>query len=303
MNAIINVNGQVLGPHEAKVSIFDRGYLYGDSLYEVARSYGAQFYLLDQHLDRLKRSAELCKMKLDQDSATYKREIYKTLEAFRALPGNSERDAYMRLIVSRGSGKIGFSLSAIQTPTLYTIIVQSLDGMIPQRSAQRPPEGIKVRISPRIRMDRRALDPAMKSGNYLNSLLAYLDAAENGFDDALLCDYEGNLTEGTTFNLFYVRREIVATPPLENGILVGVTRSKVLEIAKDLGIQVREVRFPRERLFEADEVFLTSSLKEVLPIVQIDGRKIGDGNTGPITQKLQYAYRQKITQDTQRSLL
>ena len=123
-----------------------------------------------------------------------------------------------------------------------------------------------------MRNDPRALDPAMKSGNYLNSLLAYLEAAEAGFDDALLCNAEGNLTEGTTFNIFYVRRGIVATPPLDIGILDGITRRHVIELAAKLGIPVREVRFPHERLYEADEVFMTSSIKEVFRVARVDSK-------------------------------
>ena len=292
MNAIINVNGQVLSPSDAKVSVFDRGYLYGDSLYEVVRSYQGRFYLLHEHLDRLKRSAELCKIKLDQNSEFYRKEIHRTFEAFQSLPSNSGKDAYMRIIISRGAGKIGFDQSAVRTPTLYTIIVQSLDGFLPNRDLP----GLSLKISPRLRVDRRALDPAMKSGNYLNSLLAYLDATETGYDDALLLDHEENLTEGTTFNIFYVKRQILVTPPLDAGILVGITRRSVLQIAKELGIQTREIRFPKERLFEADEVFVSSSIKEILSVAQIDGKKIGEGKPGPVALKLHRVYQQKTQQ-------
>jgi branched-chain amino acid aminotransferase len=226
-------------------------------------------------------------MTLSQNLDHYQSEILKTFQAFRQQSGNQNTDAYCRIIVSRGVGKIGFSLSSLQSPTLYTIIIQPVDA---PGSAQFE-KGLKLQISNRLRNDPRALDPAMKSGNYLNSLLAYLDAEKAGYSDAILCNAEGHVTEGTTFNIFYVRRGMLATPPLEIGILDGITRRKVIQIAKSLSIQIREVRFPVKRLLEADEVFLSSSIKEVFPITQIDGKKIGEGRPGPLTRKLSDHYR------------
>ena len=294
LNAMININGQILTPETAKVSVFDRGYLYGDSLYEVIRSYHGDFFLLNEHLSRLKKSAELCQMTLGQSLSLYRDEIYRTFERFRSLPQNKTTEAYARLIVSRGTGRIGFGLSCPTSPTLYTIIIQPIEAP----SERDFKKGIHLKISDRLRNDPRALDPAMKSGNYLNNLLAYLEATRESFatpySDALLCNAEGHLTEGTTFNLFYIRRGIVVTPPLDIGILEGITRRHVITLARDLGIPVREVRFPRERLYEADEAFLTSSIKEVFPIVQVDQRKIGSGTPGALTQKLHAAYQEKI---------
>ena len=131
----------------------------------------------------------------------------------------------------------------------------------------------------------------MKSGNYLNSLLAYLDAATGGYDDALLCNADGHVTEGTTFNVGYIRRGIIATSPLNIGILDGITRRALLGYAHKLGIPVRETRFPKERLYEADEVFVTSTIKEILPVTKLDGRKIGTGTCGKITLKLREGFR------------
>jgi branched-chain amino acid aminotransferase len=151
-------------------------------------------------------------------------------------------------------------------------------------------EGIKLQISKRIRNHPKALDPAMKSGNYLNSLLAYLTSAAAGFDDALMLDQQGFMTEGTTYNLFYVNRGIVATSPLDVGILDGVTRRAVLNLCVEMSIPCREVRFPKEYLYEADEVFVSSSLKEVMPVLNLDGKKIGKGKPGAITAKLKDAF-------------
>jgi branched-chain amino acid aminotransferase len=289
-NAIINVNGEILAPKAAKVSVFDRGYLYGDSLYEVVRTYNGKFFALDEHLKRLEQSAELCRMTLSQPLELYEKEILRTLAAFQSHAGRANADAYCRLIVSRGVGRIGFGLSCLETPTQYTIIVQPLELPTPAQYEK----GAHLKISDRLRNDPRALDPAMKSGNYLNSLLAYLEAASEDYDDALLCNADGFLTEGTTFNFFYARRGILATPPLDIGILDGITRRHVIRFARELGIEVREIRFPPQRLLEADEAFISSSIKEVFPITRVNGKLIGSGKAGPITQKLQRAFEKSL---------
>lgn len=283
-NALVNVNGQIVPGSAAQAGVFDRGFLYGDSLYEVVRSYDGAFFKLEEHLQRLEKSAALCHMVLGQSLSTYRKEIERTYEAFKK---KHRGDAYCRIIVTRGTGKIGFGLECILTPTQYFIVMQPVEAPTPEQRKK----GMALQISHRLRNDRRALDPAMKSGNYLNSLLAYLESGSEGFDDALLCDVNGHVTEGTTFNIFYVRRGIVATPPLDIGILDGITRRIVIGIAAKLGYPVREVRFPRERLYEGDEVFITSSIKEVFPITRIDGIT---KPIGPITKRLHAAYLEEI---------
>lgn len=289
-NAVININGQILSADEAKISVFDRGYLYGDSLYEVFRSYHGEFFLIDDHLKRLEKSAELCRMTLKQKTSVYRDEIYRTFQIFKAKPENEKIEAYARLIVSRGIGKIGFGLDCLLSPTQYTIIIQPVE----PPTSEMLKRGMKLQISERLRNHPRALDPAMKSGNYLNSLLAYLEAHEENYHDALLCNSDQHITEGTTFNIFYIRKKIVVTPPLDIGILDGITRRKVLGLASQLGLSVREVRFPRERLYEADEVFISSSIREVFSVTQIDQKTIGSGSVGPITQKLQESYQKLL---------
>jgi branched-chain amino acid aminotransferase len=133
----------------------------------------------------------------------------------------------------------------------------------------------------------------MKSGNYLNSLLAYLEAAGDGFDDAILCNFDGHVTEGTTFNVGYIKRRCLATPPLDVGILDGITRRRLIRIAREIGLEVREVRFPKERMYEADEVFLSSTIKEAFPVTRLDQKRIGDGKPGAWTRKLQKAFREQ----------
>ena len=282
---LINVNGQILNAEQAKISVFDRGFLYGDSLYEVARTYAGQLFHLDDHLVRLEKSAELCRMVLSQNQDVFRKEILRTLEAFRK---ESTSEAYVRIIVTRGVGKIGFGLSCVETPTQFIVIVQPVE----PPSTAKFNAGLSLDISHRLRNHPQALDPAMKSGNYLNSLLAFLEAQSMDFDDALLCNSDGHVTEGTTFNVFYARRGILATPPLEIGILDGITRREIIKIASKIGIEVREVRFPPERLFEADEVFVTSSIKEVFPVTRIGETRINSGKPGPLTLKLASAFKE-----------
>jgi len=293
-NVTINVNGQIVGFDEAKVSVFDRGYLYGDSLYEVVRSYNGQFFLLDEHLKRLEKSSELCHMTLGQSLNVYRDEIYRTFQVFKTQPENEKCEAYARIIVSRGIGSIGFGLSSLLSSTQYTIIIREIEAPPPEQYKK----GVKLKISERLRNDRRALDPAMKSGNYLNSLLAYLEATAENYEDALLCNAEGHVTEGTTSNIFYARRGILATPPLDVGILDGITRRHILQLAAELQYPIREVRFPRARLLEADEVFLTSTIKEVIPVIQIDQTPIGNGAPGPMTRRLHELYRKSLPKRT-----
>jgi branched-chain amino acid aminotransferase len=283
---LINLNGKIIPIAEAKVSVFDRSFLYGDSLYEVVRTYQGKPFRLKEHLARMEKSAALCQMKLSQTTKEYEREILRSIEAFRAQKGHELSDVYARIVVSRGAGKIGFGLGNLETPTLYVIIIEPIS-MFPNPDFKK---GAKLQISKRVRNHPKALDPAMKSGNYLNSLLAYLTAAEAGYDDALMLDLQGFMTEGTTYNLFYVNRGIVGTSPLDIGILDGVTRRAILNLCVENSIPCREVRFPKEYLYEADEVFVSSSLKEVMPVLNLDGKKIGTGKPGPIATKLKSAF-------------
>lgn len=293
-NIIFNVNGQIIGGPEAaqkaRVSVMDRGYLYGDSLYEVLRTYDGKLFGVTEHLDRLEKSAQLCRMTIGQPLETLRDQMQRTLEAFQAQSSSTKQETYLRIIVSRGEGKIGFGLSCLTTPTLYVMIAQPLE----EPSAAHISKGLHLQISKRIRNSTRALDPAMKSGNYLNSLLAYLEAASENYDDALLCNDQGHLTEGTTFNLFYARRGILATPPLEIGILDGITRRRVIDLARSLGLDVREVRFPPQRLYEADEVFVTSTIREVCPVTRINKAGIRNGKPGSLTLKLREAFQREV---------
>ncbi len=285
----VNLNGSILDhPLAPAIPVFDRSYLYGDSLYEVIRTYKHRFLYMEDHLMRLAKSAELCRMPLSQSLSKYRDECEKTLAAFQALPGMAQVEAYCRIVVSRGTGRIGFGTENVVTPTTFAIIVQPLN----PPTAEQWEQGFRYKIVDRIRNDKRAQDPAAKTGNYMNSLLAFIEGAADGFHDSLLLDSQGFMTEGTTFNLFYVRRGIIATSPFSSGILDGITRKHVIALAREYGYEVREVLFPKERLYEADEVFMTSTIKEVFPVVQIDDRKIAGGKPGKITRELKRLFEQ-----------
>ncbi len=295
LQAIISHNGSI-SPFktwdEPKISAFDRSYLYGDSIYEVIRTRGRQPFLLDEHLRRLKASCSLMRLNLEKSRwpvAAIAGEVTSALQAFFERFPNFT-DAYCRMVLSRGAGKIGFGLPNLQTDcslTVYVLPLQDFQGATFEK-------GLRLNLVDRVRNSPRALDPAMKSGNYLNNLLATLEAHEAGFDDAILCDSEGFVTEGSTFNIAYFKRGVLVTSPLDVGILEGITRDYVLKTAAQAGIPVRVVRFERNHLYEADEVFLTSTLKDVFPIVQIDKVRYCGGKPGPQTRRLSRLFQEWI---------
>jgi branched-chain amino acid aminotransferase len=294
---LVNIDGTLHGQRtglksleDPKVSVFDRSYLYGDSLYEVVRTYGGVPTFLKEHLDRLEVSGSLCHMELKEWIPTFEREMIRSIEEFRKIPAHSNTEAYCRIVVSRGVGRIGFALNCLESSIRYAIIVQPLNP--PGSDAFE--KGVALSVVKRVRNSPRALDPAMKSGNYLNSLLAFLEAQQSGCEDALMADAQGFMTEGTTFNLFYIKRGIVVTSPLDVGILDGITRRSLIEVARKNGIPVREVRYPASRLLEADEVFLTSTIKEVFPITRIDRKMISKGKPGPLTRRLKALFEAEV---------
>jgi branched-chain amino acid aminotransferase len=302
INATINVNGQIqscknleeliLHPSSPKyaaikIPVYDRSYLYGDSLYEVARTYGGKFLFLEEHLERLELSCQLCHLKLDQTLEELKALWLKTYEVWlQDYAHLDSQEAYARIVVSRGIGKIGFAQSNVKTPTQITLIVQPVDAPTPELYEK----GYALKIVDRVRNHPRALDPAMKSGNYLNSVLAYLEAKPT-FDDALMLNADGHMTEGTTFNIFYVKNKIIVTPPLDIGILDGITRRHVLKVARQNGYDVRGIRFTKEHFLNADEIFLTSSVREVFPITRVDQKRF---KVGPVTRHLGALYQTEM---------
>jgi branched-chain amino acid aminotransferase len=287
MSICVYVDGQVRDPESAKISVFDRGFLFGDSVYETVAYQGGRLCFLSEHLDRLDRSAKALGLSLPSRSSV-ESAIRSTLAA------SGEAEARIRVIVTRGTGPVDIDPATAGSPELI-VIVQPLGGPTPERLAS----GISVEVVSLSRGASGSLDPAIKSGNYLNSVLAIAEARRRRPDagEAILCSGNGSIAEGATSNVFLVQGGVLITPGLEVGILEGVTRGKVLGLAESCGIPTREPGFvaPRE-LLSADEVFLTSAVRGVLPVTAVDGSPIGDGKPGPITRRLLALYQRLINE-------
>jgi branched-chain amino acid aminotransferase len=272
MSMLITVNGEVRSPEEATVSVFDRGFLYGDSVYEVVRTYGGRPFAVLPHLARLRASARQIHLEIPVPDEVLVDEIERSLEA----AGNEE--SYARLIVTRGAGPIELHPGRSTEPARI-LIVQPLDEIT--EDAWR--RGLHIAIVHRRRNDPSALDPAAKTGNYLNNVLAIVEARKRGADDAVLLNREGHITEGTTANVFVVKDGRVRTPPMASGILGGITRRTVLDLIEKEGV---EARLYPEDLRDADEAFFTSTTRGVLPVTIVDGEPVGTGAPGPATRAL-----------------
>lgn len=277
------IDGRTTPPEEARVSVFDRGFLYGDSVYEVLRTVRAEPLDLDDHLHRLARSAERLGMTLPKTLPQIVDIVRATLEA----AGNAE--AYVRIVVTRGSGEIDLDPAAARAASL---IVIAKPMKLPPSEYYR--DGVDVSIVAVQRNLRRAVDPSIKSGNYLNNILALAEARARGGYEAIMCDADGRLAEGASSNVFVVTDGVVRTPPLDVGLLEGITRRKVLELCAKDHIAVRQDGLHPDDLRSAQEAFLTSSVRGVLPITRVDGVPIGGGLPGPVTRRVMQLYEERL---------
>jgi branched-chain amino acid aminotransferase len=290
---LVNLDGSLVAPSEARVSVFDRGFLHGDSVYEVIRTYGGRPFELPAHLARLARSAERIALAPKWDGARATAEIERTLAAARgadphdpeAAPWNQD-ERYIRLVMTRGAGEIGLD-PALAVDPVAVVIVQRLKGP-PARAYV---EGVKVAVAGVRRAAPEAVDPSVKTGARLPHVLAVKQARDEGAHEALLLDDRGFVTEGSSSNVFAVAGGRLRTPPLAAGILEGVTRGLVLRLAAQEGVPVDEVALRPDDLERADEVFLTSTAREVLPVVAVGARTVGAGRPGPVTFRLHRALR------------
>ena len=288
MPVLCNVEGKLVPPEQAVVPVLDRGFLYGDSVYEVVRTYDARPFGLDRHLARMEKTAQRL------DLALPPREIL-ARELQRTLDAADNAESYARIVVTRGTGEFGLSPFLARGQNRLVIIVRPLS--VPPE--QQYESGLQMAIAKIRRNPPQALDPALKTGNYLNNILALREAHEVGADDAILLDLRGRVTEGTTSNVFFVQRGVLVTPPLALGILEGVTRALFIEIAREEGLILREEPHGPEALAAADEVFMTSTLREAMPVTSLaflessgdQVRKVGDGRPGPMTKRLRAAFR------------
>ena len=279
MGEVVLINGRVFEPGEARVSVFDHGFLFGDSVYEVVRTRGGRLFQFEPHAARLERSAAQIYMELPFTQRELEEELERALE----LAGNAE--SYARIVVTRGVGELELHPGTCGRPTLL-IIVKAL-GRPPARLYR---DGIRLAIVGRRRMDPLSLSPTAKTGNYLNNVLAMIEARRRDADDAVMLNAEGFLTEGTTSNVFFVKDGVVRTPETGSGILEGITRGLVIRMLGEMGYEVEEGEFPARSLREADEVFITSSTRDVMPVRQVDDEILGEGGPGPVTQRLMRAF-------------
>jgi branched-chain amino acid aminotransferase len=268
-----------LDPAEATVSVFDRGFLYGDSVYTTMRTVAGRPVEFARHLARLRESARHIGFDIPFADEDIRAAVAETHDA----TGN--RESYVRIMVTRGTGPMQLDPRASESPTMV-IIVQDL--VLPPH--ERYERGISAVIIPAQKTGRSLLDPQVKSGNYLSSILALRKAIERSGDDAILCGPDGNVAEGASSNVFMVDGGRVLTPGLDVGILRGITREVVCGLVRDAGIPLEETRIRPEVLRMADEVFLTSAVRGVMPVTRLDGIVIGDGTAGPTTREIMARY-------------
>lgn len=281
MGFFASVNGVVTPAAEARVSVLDNGFTFGDSVYETLRTYRGRPFHLERHLARLRASASRLGFAIpDADDVFAQR-----LEELLTRAGNDE--SYIRIIVSRGEGEVSYRFDRIKGPTV--VLLAKPYQPFP---ASYYTEGVPVIISSVRRNHPSALDPAIKCCNLLNNILAVQEAQAQGAMEPLLLNAAGELAEGAGSNLFIVQGGKAVTPPLAAGILAGVTRAVVLEIGPSIGLPAREQPLLPGDLFAAEEAFITSTLKELIPISSVDGRNVGSGKPGPVTRRLLQAFRE-----------
>jgi branched-chain amino acid aminotransferase len=279
MSIRVHINGRVCLPEEAKISVFDRGFLYGDSVYEtIGTAYGRLFAATD-HLVRLERSAERIGLRVPP-RVEIERAIRETVDAA------ANPESRVRVILTRGAGKLDLDPASVDD-TQLVVIVWPLGPPTPEMYDR----GVDVVIVSIARNSPQAIDPAVKSGNYLNNVLALGEARRrSGAYEAILCAGDGTVAEGSTSNVFAVVGGQVRTPPPQVGILDGITRAKVLDLCRAHGIPFVETKISRDELRGASEVFITSATRGVLPVTRIDEKPLGEGKPGPVTRRLMALY-------------
>jgi branched-chain amino acid aminotransferase len=281
---MIYLNNKIVPKSRAVVSVFDHGFLYGDGVYETLRAYDGVLFKLDEHIDRLFHSASLIRLKLPKTRAEMKKAAYAALRA------NRLKEAYMRITVSRGDGPIGLDPRLCPKPT-FVIIANPFKGY--PHSYYR--NGVKIAIVNIRRNYKAALDPQIKSLNFLNNVLAKTEAIDRNAYEAVMLNYRGHIAEGTISNIFFVKGNALFTPSLEAGILDGITRRIIIDSAKETGMKVKEGMFRPADIYKADEVFISNTTMEVMPVGEIDDVKFSVTSAGA-TKALHKAYRQIVTE-------
>jgi len=292
MAATVNVNGRVSDQEHAVISIFDHGFLYGEGVYETLRTYNGQPFLFDRHVRRLRKSADMLALAVPLTDLQIDARFRETMRTA-GLGDGPGREAYIRILVTRGIGELTYDPAATPTPSIVVIVKPHVDP--PREVFER---GVTVALVPIVRNHPGSVNPLIKSNNLLNNALAMQEAFRRGGFEGVMRNYKGELAECTQSNLFIVKNGAAITPPIDAGLLPGITRAFLFEVGAEAGIPVREAVLHDEDLFGADESFLTSTTRELVPIVQVDDRKIGTGTPGPVTQALHDGYRRKAASMT-----
>ena len=275
----IYIDGKYYDEKNAKVSVFDHGLLYGDGIFEGIRAYNGRVFKLKEHIDRLFNSAKAILLDVPISHAEMRRAVVETCRA------NRIRDGYIRLLVTRGVGTLGLNPNRCKRPSV--VIIADKIQLYPREMYER---GLEIVTVPTTRNLNNALNPAIKSLNYLNNVLAKIEANIAGVEEAIMLNAEGYVAECTGDNVFIVKDGKIFTPPLSAGALYGITRGVVMDLARESGFLVSEPNLTRYDLFIADECFLTGTGAEVIPVVKIDQRVIGAGKPGPVTKGLVERY-------------
>jgi len=277
----VYLNGKFVEKRQAVVSVFDHGLLYGDGVFEGIRSYGGRVFKLREHIDRLFESAHTIMLRIPLDKRGMAQVVKQSLRV------NRLRDAYIRLVVTRGEGDLGLDPRKCAEATVFAIADKIR--LYPQQLYERGLDLITVATQRNVP---EALNPQIKSLNYLNNILAKIEAINAGYEEAIMLSPSGYVTEATGENIFIVKGRALLTPPPYIGVLRGITRQTVMGLAGRQRLAVQEELLTRHDLFNANEVFLTGTAAEIVPVVKIDGRVIGSGKPGPVTRRLLAAFRQ-----------
>ncbi|GAB1487797.1 branched-chain-amino-acid transaminase [Opitutaceae bacterium] len=279
----IYLDGNLVDSAEAKISVFDHGLLYGDGIFEGIRLYGGNVFRLEEHLERLEYSAKAILLKMPWTRKEISDAVCATCRA------NGLTDGYIRLVVTRGVGDLGLSPWLCAKPSLF--IIADKIALYPKEYYEK---GLEIVTVPTRRMNPAALSPAIKSLNYLNNIMAKIEARQAGALEAIMLNDQGFVAECTGDNVFIVHKGKIYTPSAQQGALKGITRDAIFDIAKEIGVAIEEHDMTRYDVWNADEVFLTGTGAEVIPVVKLDGREIGNGKPGPVFAKVLAAFRRRV---------